>query len=117
MDAQDEKDNLLTDNGALPPKPAMNRNAMSWFLFCAKPQPRFHAIRVRIGVHHGGVGSCAYSVMVRRGDCVSVIVLAVIEPGSEKGKSEQVSHETTREGIGARSAIRATIDEKPTMRA
>lgn len=55
--------------------------------------------------------------MVRRGDCVSVIVLAVIEPGSEKGKSEQVSHETTREGIGARSAIRATIDEKPTMRA
>lgn len=50
MDAQDEKDNLLTDNGALPPKPAMNRNAMSWFLFCAKPQPRFHAIRVRIGV-------------------------------------------------------------------
>lgn len=32
-----------TASGALPPRPARKRNAMSWPSFCANPQPRFHA--------------------------------------------------------------------------
>lgn len=35
------------DNGALPPNPARNRNAINWSLFWANAQPKFHAINLR----------------------------------------------------------------------
>ena len=35
---------VLTESGALPPRPARKRNAISWPSFCAKEQPKFHAV-------------------------------------------------------------------------